>query len=164
MLSPLIIRKLLPQDRKTFAAIMSNIHQFTDEERECALELMDLHLEQGEESGYEFLVAEAENSTPLGYICYGKIPLTDACYDIYWIVINPEHQGKGGGTRLLQAMEDDIKNNNARKVFIETSSQATYSKTRKFYQKNRYELISDIKDFFKKGDSKLTYVKDLTRR
>ena len=161
MVSSLMMRKLLPPDKEIFAGIMRRIHQFTDEERDCALELIDLNLEQGEESGYSFLVAEAENNAPLGYVCYGKIPLTDACYDIYWIVINPECQGKGSGTRLLRVMEDEIKKDSGRKVFVETSGQEIYVETQKFYQKNGYKLIARIKDFFKRNDDKLIYVKDL---
>ena len=43
-----MMRKLLLPDKEIFAGIMRRIHQFTDEERDCALELIGLNLEQRE--------------------------------------------------------------------------------------------------------------------
>jgi hypothetical protein len=44
-------------------------------------------------------------------------------------------------------------------VCLETSSQGGYSRTRSFYEKAGYLLESRIRDFYKPGDDRLTYVK-----
>ena len=37
-----------------------------------------------------------ENSNKAaGYICYGKRPLTDWTYDLYWIAVDPGYSRKG---------------------------------------------------------------------
>ena len=41
----------------------------------------------------------------LGYHCTGKRPLTDAVYDMYWIVADPESQIKGIGTKFVEHAE-----------------------------------------------------------
>lgn len=157
----LAIRGLLPNDIDSINQILDNIPQFTCEERQCAIELADLYIKQGEKSGYDFFVATNKDGIFLGYICFGQIPLTDACYDIYWIVVNLSHHGKGIGTELSHAAENKLTNMGARKIFVETSGQAHYVPAQRFYQKMDFRLISRTKDFYKPGDDKLVFVKDL---
>lgn len=158
------IRRLLPDDRVSITQILGNVLQFTDEERQCALELLDIYIREGEASGYNFLVSKGAEDKLFGYICFGKIPLTDACFDIYWIVVDPGYQDRGIGTQLLMATEEKLREIGARKILVETSSQSKYLSAQNFYQKMGYRLISYIKDFYKIGDSKLIYAKDVERR
>ena len=157
------IRKLLKKDREDFVEILKQIPQFTEEEKECAVELIDDNLDNGEESDYKFIVAVDGKDKGLGYICFGKISLTDACYDIYWIVVAPKCQAKGIGSRLISSLETELKEMGARKIFIETSSMEQYTATQGFYQKNDFKLVTYIKDFFKIGDGKLIYMKNIER-
>lgn len=158
------IRRLLPEDRSSILYLLGKIPQFTKEEEQCALELVDIYIKQDEQSGYDFFVSVDLKNRLLGYICFGKIPLTDACYDIYWMVVDPECQNNGVGTLLLDAMEEKLRNLDARKIFVETSSQKSYASANNFYQKMDFRLISCIKNFYKIGDDKLVYVKEIERR
>lgn len=164
MQNGLTIRRLLPDDSVSITQILENVPQFTDEERQCALELVDIYSRQGEASGYKFLVSQGLENKLLGYICFGKIPLTDACFDIYWIVVDPRYQDRGIGTQLLTTAEEKLREAGARKIFVETSSQSKYLSAQNFYHKMGYRLVSYIKDFYKVEDSKLIYVKDIERR
>lgn len=158
------IRKLLPEDRSRIEELLGRIEQFTDEERQCALELVDIYIKQGEHSGYDFFISVGEDNNLLGYVCFGKIPLTDSCFDIYWIVVNPLHQDKGIGTQLINAVEEKLRNLGARKIFVETSSQKKYLSAQNFYQKMGFRLVSYIKDFYKVDDAKFIYCKELEGR
>jgi hypothetical protein len=51
---------------------------------QVALELIDIGLTPSGQEDYIIRIAEAPEGQILGYICYGKAPLTDAIYDIYW--------------------------------------------------------------------------------
>lgn len=158
------IRRLQPEDRVFITQILERVPQFTGEERQCALELVDIYINQGEHGGYDFLVSLDKNDKFLGYVCFGKIPLADACFDIYWIVVEPEYQDKGIGTQLLNAVEEKLKALVARKIFVETSSQKKYLSAQNFYQKTGFRLVSYIKDFYRIDDAKLIYAKDIERR
>jgi ribosomal protein S18 acetylase RimI-like enzyme len=94
-------------------------------------------------------------------VCYGVVPLTDGVYDLYWIVVDPASQGKGFGRRLLDFVEKDVVRRGGRMLLIETSSQQTYEATIRFYQRSGYELAARIKNFYRVGDDKLVFSKEL---
>jgi ribosomal protein S18 acetylase RimI-like enzyme len=126
--------------------------------------LIDLYNKQGEKSGYDFFVSAGSDEKILGYICFGNIPLTDACFDIYWIVVDNNSQNTGIGTQLLDAVLARLNDIGARKLFVETSSRSIYTSAHNFYQNRGFKLISHIEDFYKVGDGKLLFMKDLGRR
>ena len=46
-------------------------------------------------------------------------------------------------------------------IIIETSSTKKYKNTRKFYLSKKYKLSAIIKDFYKKNDHKMIFVKKI---
>jgi len=136
---------------------------FNDVETETALELADDALKEGEASGYIFVVLEYGKEHPVlhGFACYGPTPLTQGVYDLYWIVVDPAAQRKGLGLYLLAYVEHDVTKRGGRMLLIETSSQETYSATIRFYEKNGYQLVARIKNFYRVGDDKLVFSKEL---
>lgn len=131
---------------------------FTAAEVECAMELLHIVLDQPEQKDYQVLVA-AEGGRVVGYILYGPVPVTEGNFDIYWIATDPTIQGKGYGRRLMEAAELDVRARGARLVCLETSSQGNYERTRRFYDNAGYRVESQIRDFYKPGDDRITYVK-----
>ncbi len=111
------------------------------------------------EDPYQFVVAEAAGRI-VGYACFGTIPLTETTYDLYWIAVHPEYHSHGVGRKLLLHCEQEIARQGGRLVVVETSSRSEYDATRRFYEKTmRYETAAWIKDFYKRGDDKVVYVK-----
>jgi len=157
------IRQLQHKDRIGIKHLLEEIPQFTDEEKRCALELLDISLSGTQEAlEYEFFIAEGNiNNKLYGFISFGDISLTDGCYDLYWIVCAPEAQNNGIGTGLLNKVKRVLRARNGRKLFAETSSQADYASARNFYKKKGFKLTARIQDFYKIGDDKLIYVKDI---
>jgi len=125
-----------------------------------AEEVIDSYLRDPHGSGYHALVAELDSAIA-GYICYGPAPLTEGTWDIYWMAVAPEKQGKGIGSALLAHAEDKIREAQGRLIVIETSSQPEYEKTRRFHLSHGYEVIGRIPDFYTPGDDKLILQKRL---
>ena len=157
------IRYLKPGDRLRIEEMVVSSGKFNDVEVATALELVDEALDKGEASGYIFALLEdkGEGSAISGYACYGPTPLTQGVYDLYWIVVDPISQGKGFGRLLLQYAEHDVLNRGGRMILIETSSQESYGNTVGFYERNGYELVARIKNFYRIGDDKLVFSKEL---
>ena len=157
------IRKLEPGDKPRIAEMVASTGNFNEVEIKTALELVDEASAEGEKSGYYIVVLEAGTKSPVvkGYACYGPAPLTQGVYDLYWIVVDPVSQGKGFGQRLLKYVERDIVKRGGRMLLIETSSQETYGATTRFYERSGYELVASIKNFYRIGDDKLVFSKDL---
>ncbi len=158
------IRLIEPRDRSQIEEIIVSSGRFNQEEITTALELVDEALEKGEESGYIIRVLEVGkgHSAVQGYVCYGPTPLTQGVYDLYWIVTDPAVQGKGFGRHLIEYVEGDIVKRGGRMLLIETSSQEAYGSTIRFYKRAGYELVARIKNFYRIGDDKLVFSKELT--
>jgi ribosomal protein S18 acetylase RimI-like enzyme len=161
------IRSLQRRDRSRIEEMVLSSGKFNDMEVATALELVDEALKKGEEtSGYTFAVLEdrkGERTVVKGYACYGPTPLTQGVYDLYWIVVDPEAQGKGFGRLLMEHVERQVVKRGGRMILIETSSQETYGATIRFYNRAGYELVARIKGFYRIGDDKLIFSKELSR-
>jgi ribosomal protein S18 acetylase RimI-like enzyme len=148
------IRRMLKDDRAMTIKILRSTPEFTAEEVEVAIELIDTYLEQGVKSGYYLLVSEIE-SVVSGYICYGPTPMTESTWDIYWIAVAADKQRLGVGRALMQYAENEISQAGGKLIMIETASKPSYEKTRKFYQSIHYNVAAQIRDFYTIGDDKL---------
>jgi ribosomal protein S18 acetylase RimI-like enzyme len=154
------IRPMVSLDRSSVMAMLRDTPEFKDFEVDIAAELIDAYLDQGLSSGYFILVSEVEGRVA-GYICYGPTPLTTGTWDVYWMAVSQGAQRHGLGKALLAAAETDMKSRRGRLILIETSSKPNYVKAQSFYEREGYEMISRIYDFYEPGDDKLTYLKRL---
>jgi len=152
-----MIRKLVEDDRDKIKQILIDTNNFNDEEINIALELVNIYINDDSQKDYEIFVDD-ENGIR-GYVCIGPRPLTSGTYDLYWIAVNPKVQSKGVGSGLIKFVEDHLKQKNGRLILIETSGKPSYEKERKFYEKNYYEMLVNIKDFYCIGDSLVIYGK-----
>jgi ribosomal protein S18 acetylase RimI-like enzyme len=97
----------------------------------------------------------------VGYICWGDTPLTVGTWDIYWVAVDRNEQGKGIGAQLMSVAEKSILKSGGRLAVVETSGKPEYNKTRQFYLKIGYPEEARIKDFYNIGDDKVIMVKRL---
>jgi ribosomal protein S18 acetylase RimI-like enzyme len=152
---------LKPSDMPQLALLLKQLEQagfFSADEVECALELLQIVLDQPQQRDYLVLVAEHEGKVA-GYILYGPVPLTQGTFDIYWIATDPSVHGAGYGRQLMEAAEKDMHQRGARMICLETSSKGSYARTRSFYDNAGYVQESVIADFYLPGDSRVTYIK-----
>jgi ribosomal protein S18 acetylase RimI-like enzyme len=136
---------------------------FYAEERAVALELLEIRLEQGPKSGYAFIFAE-RGPELLGYAAWGKAPLTQRTFDLYWIAVAPEAQGSGVGRALLERVERAVAGRGGGHLYIETSSRAVYARTRRFYREAGYRQVARLRDFYAAGDDKVMFCKLIAPR
>lgn len=157
------IRPLVASDRESVKDILAAVGNFTPDEIETAIELVDEWLAEGAGSGYLTYVLESRDDPfPIvGYICFGEAPLTTGTYDLYWIAVDSKHHRGGFGKRLIRFAEEEIERRGGRMLLIETSSQETYGGTISFYERTGYEIAGRIKDFYKPGDDKLIFRKSI---
>lgn len=153
-----MIRKIKQADATEIENILKKIPIFNKEEVGVAMELVNIAIAVPAQTDYNIFVYE-EDGKILGYHCTGRRPLTDAVYDLYWIVSDPGAGKKGIGKSLLDHAEDFVKKNDGRWILAETSSKDSYSKTRNFYLRNNYSIIAEINNFYKVGDSLMVFGK-----
>ncbi len=154
-----MVRPLKRQDRQRVLEIVQATKMFTTDEILIAREQVDIFLDQPEQRDYFLVVVEDGQGRVAGYLSYGPTPLTVGTYDLYWMAVAPEAQGRGYGRELVLWLEKLVAGAGGRLILIETSSQPKYEKTQGFYLGLGYAEASRIPDFYRAGDSRITYTK-----
>ena len=148
-------------DIGTIRSLVSSSGIFSEEEVNIAAELVAEAALKGEKrSGYSFCIMELAGKI-LGYTCFGRVPLTESSYDLYWLVVDKDFRKQGVARQLLKVSEAAIVTAGGKQVYAETSSLNNYQSARAFYENTGFSECSKQKDFYKKGDDKVTFVKIL---
>src|SRR5438477_2483502 len=156
-----LIRPIRAEDVPRIGRIVEAAGTFNPVEIETAIELAEDALRLGDSSEYLVNVLEDGRGEVRGFECHGPTALTDRTFDLYWIAVDPGSQGRGFGQQLLRFVEEDVRQRRGRLVVIETSAQESYRPTIRFYQRAGYDLACRIKDFYRDGDDKLVFTKDV---
>ena len=154
------IRPIDAKDRGQLLTLVRLQKNFNDQEVEVAIEVIDDTLDPSK-NDYFILVAESQRQGVVGFICYGEIPMTDRRFDLYWVAVDPALGRQGLGRQLLARMEEELSAQGPAKVYVDTSSTPGYDQARGFYEKNGYQVACVLHDFYRDGDDKVIYLKEL---
>jgi ribosomal protein S18 acetylase RimI-like enzyme len=156
------IRPLETKDRQRIEEIVTAVGNFNQPDIEIAMELIDDAISKKADSDYIVYVLEDDARIVQAYVCFGKTPLTDHTYDFYWMAIDPQHQRRGLGLQLFQFVEGQVRERGGKLLMCETSSQESYERVVRLYQRLGYQPVARIKNFYRDGDDKLIYMKELS--
>lgn len=129
-------------------------------EIQVALEVLDDAIAHPEGDYWVYSAVDKDDEV-VGYICFGPIPLTQGCFDLYWIAVDEAFSRRGAAALLLGYMETLLRDRGGRKVYVDTSSTPFYQPARAFYEKHGYRQVCIFEDFYRVGDHKVVYLKDL---
>lgn len=155
------IRALRPGDLEGILGLARRTGVFTSEEVAVVRELVEVELNNPRQKDYRSLVAEVDGHV-VGFVCYGPAPMTEGTYDLYWIFVHPSYQGRAVGRALLEEAETAIQRSKGRLLTVDTSSTESYSAARRFYERRGFRQVAEVRDYYRVGDSRLTYVKHLS--
>ena len=156
-----MIRPMEEEDGETVLRIVHATDMFLPSEIFYAEEQIDIYLHRPNQKDYFLVVVENENREVVGFLSYGPTPLTDGTYDLYWMAVSPEEQGRGYGKELVRWLEHTVQKAKGRLIVIETSSQPKYHPTQQFYLRLGYTEAARIPGFYRPGDDRIIYVKYL---
>ncbi len=155
------IRYSHPDDRQPILEFVEATGFFRPGEIEIAAEVLDEALEEGPTGHYQSFTAVDHDGHPVGWVCFGPTPCTLGTFDIYWIAVDARRQGRGWGKALMAHAEKLIAERSGRLIVVETSSTTEYGPARSFYQRNRYEQLGRIRDYYRVNDDLVIYGKYL---
>jgi len=153
-----MIRPAAEQDRSEVTTIVQATGNFSAEEIAIADELIDIYLHQRNQHDY-FAYVFDDNGRVAGFLIVGPTPATTGTYDMYWIASHPDYYGKGVSQALDRFAEEFVRGRGGYLLIAETSSQPSYERTRAFYAKQGYEVVSRIVDYYKIGDDLIVFGK-----
>ena len=159
------IRPLALNDLTALRSLLRAIGVFEEHEIRVAEELLDAAL--AGDPDYTVYVAEQKaadagespTAAVMGYVCYGRNPVTDALYDVYWIAVDPSMQRHGAGRALLLHAEACVRRAGGRGLVIDTSSRAEYQPAHQLYGRCGFQRVAEVPDYYQPGDSLLMYMK-----
>lgn len=153
------IRPLISKDRGYLQSILLRAKVFTPEEIDVAMELIDLVLKDSNQKDYLIHCFVNAQDQPLGYICYGPIPMTQGTFDLYWIVVDSDFKGQGIGSRLINFLEEEMRRLKGRMILADTSSVSFYEEAHRFYLKKGFQEVARVPDFYWEGNDRITFCK-----
>jgi len=146
------------EDKPAIMNLLGNTPEFNDLDRLVAEEVIDAYLCSPSGEEYHALVAELDSQIA-GYVCYGHNSMTVSTWDVYWIAVAHNIQGRGIGHELMRVTENNIQKAGGKLIVLETSGTPLYDKTNRFYIKLNYTLVARIADFYGPGDDQILYTK-----
>jgi len=159
-MSAISVRPVKREDRGEIGRLLGRMSEFREEEVACAMELVDEALGNGNnDSDYAVFCADSPGEGVIGFLCYGRTPMTQSTYDLYWIAVDPARRGRGAARALLRHIEAVLREKGATLLLAETSSTPPYSRARAFYLKEGFREESRIEGFYAPGDDRLIYCK-----
>ncbi len=154
-------RKVRDGDLEAVLAFARKSEIFTTTEIRVVKELLEAELENPAQNDYHSLVFE-ESDQVVGFACYGPTPMTEGTYDLYWLFVDPEQQRRGIGGALLREVEKAIRRAKGRMLMADTSSSRSYLLARRFYKDHGFRKVAEVRDYYRPGDSRFTYVKQFS--
>ena len=156
------IRSPLPSDRAALMALIAPDNSpFRPDEVACAIELLEAVLAPPEGNTYEARILVDDQDQPRSYACFGATPMTQATFDLYWMVTDARSRGQGLGRQLLGGLEEELRGRGAVTVRVETSSLEGQGGALRFYEQTGYQVAGRIADFYRPGDDLITLCKRL---
>jgi ribosomal protein S18 acetylase RimI-like enzyme len=150
------------EELATIEGLLRSTGMFREDEIAVGVELGHTHAVSGDATGYWFTVVAVPEAPIAGYACYGPIPCTRGSFDLYWIAVDPAHQGHGLGRVLIEDAERRMADAGGRQVFVDTSGRQSYQPTRAFYRASGYKVSARLPDFYGPRDDKVVFRKVLT--
>ena len=152
------VRAVEAADRGAIAEVIASDETFKPDEVAVALELVDAAIAGSND--YEVRVA-VDDGGVCGYICFGRTPMTERTYDLYWIVVHARVRGRGVARLVVDAMEAEVRARGGGQIRVETSETDGYGSARAVYARLGYPEASRLPDFYSPGDALITYYKVL---
>ena len=155
------IRSLIVKDMDRLHSLLIDSRAFTGQEIDVAMELIDIVLKDESQKDYKIDCMVDDRDQTVGYICYGAIPMTQGTFDLYWILVDPNFQEQGIGSKLLDFLEEVVREKRGRMILADTSTMPQYEKTKNFYLHNGFQEVARVADYYHPGNDRITFCKRL---
>lgn len=122
-------------------------------------EMMRPYFEDAD-SGEIWFSALLDNEV-VGFAYCAPEKFCDGTYNLLAIGIDPEKQGHGIGNKLIKHLEKSLQSAGARLLMVESSGSPDYDLSRRFYQRQNFELVATIADYWQEGEDKVIFTKKI---
>jgi len=151
-----IIRTVLKQDLIHLKEVLDSSQLFPAEFLE---EMIADYFNNPNTKDIWFTYVEGSKPISIGFCAPEKF--TEGTYNLYAIAVSKKSQGKGIGQKMMTYIENELRKKGNRILIVETSGDPEMKLTRAFYLKCNYTHEATIRDFWKAGEDKVIFWKQL---
>ena len=155
-----MIRSVVPADTPALVALSGSSGLFKPDELDAIRAMLEDYHASKVGQGHRILTFD-EGGDPLGIAYFAQREFADRVWELLMIAVDAPRHRQGIGSRLLLAVEGEVRAADGRLLLIETSDQSSFERTRRFYRKHGYAEVARIPDYFSDGDGKATFLKRL---
>lgn len=159
------IEPLRSEHLSAIEALLSQTGNFKEVELQLAREMLETVLHEQDRAPYLARVAllvGTDSRQVVGYIMFGPTPATAGTWDLYWIAVLPGWYGSGVARAMDEYVTDYVRQKKGYWLIVQTSSQPTYARPRAFYDRQGYQVLATIADYYSPGDDLIIYGKRLS--
>ena len=150
----------MKHDINNYIDITRSTDAFTEEELGILREVLE-DLRQNKKTTYNKIEEEFDGKLA-GFAIFGRTPLTEFTWDIYWLIVDKTFQGKGIGRQLLTRTEEFIRDKMPRAAIkLETSTRKKYSAARGLYKRVKFQEAGKLANFYGEGDDMIIFYKEI---
>jgi ribosomal protein S18 acetylase RimI-like enzyme len=153
---------MVSKDREILYDLMQKTGVFSEQAINLTMELIDTYLFNEEQDDYRVIVGSETHGQVVAFACYGPAAGTEGTCRLYWLVVTPALQHQGIGKEILAWIEQQMREEGARLVVIEITSEDKYAAFVRFFTDQQYKQAGRIKNYFRTGEDMLFYVKYLS--
>ena len=141
-------------------AIAGETEVFRDDELEVLRGVLEDYF-YSPDRNYRALFEERDGRI-VAFVIYGRTPMTATAWDLYWIVVDRNYQGKGIGKKLVRDLQTDILRIHPGGILrVETSAKNVFAVACGFYRKNGFTSAGRIPNFYGVDDDLVIFYKTL---
>lgn len=140
--------------------IAREVDVFKPQEIEALRDILEEYLEYPDEDYIIFL--EKDGESILGLIIFTRTSITEFAWDIYWLIVAKDMQGKGIGKKLIKRMEEFILQKEPQAILrVETSTKHEFAHARNLYVRSGFNEVGRIPHFYAHNDDLIIYYKQI---
>lgn len=150
------IRKVTQQDLPALKTVIDSSELFPSEMLE---EMMNDYFNNP--SSQSIWLTTVVDNQPVAVVYCAPEYMTEGTYNLYLIAVQAKYQGQGIGGEIMDYLEDILRQQGHRILLVETSGNAEFELTRKFYIQHNYTQEAVIREFYQAGEDKVVFWKKL---
>lgn len=161
---PSILRSAVPADTPALISLAIATELFLPDEVGPLREMLDdLHAGRSGDDQRVQVWADEPADPPVGVVYFAPNEMTDRTWDLLWIAVSPNRQGRGIGGELIRFAEAHIRAAGGRLLIVDTSSLPRFEATHAFYGGHGYAEVARIPDYYADGDGKVVFAKRIAQ-
>jgi GNAT superfamily N-acetyltransferase len=149
-----------PEDVTRVRAMMEAVETFSREDIGVHTRSLEDRLARGAAAGRQFVLADYRGHA-VAAVCYAPIPTTTGAFEVLWMVVRPDFQGRGLGRAILRETERRARRQGAERLYLCLSGRPALEQARRLCRSSGYREEAALKDFYGPGDDRRFYVKIL---